>query len=324
MNSFIKTENLLNDKRIPVITIIGSNWTCGRHQSFRFGIGYVGDTANALWSALSLQRRMFRARRGDRTGGWSDRTIVIETVRARGAKKKNRPPAPVLDDRRGNFIENRARYNALPRYVCYYSLHCVSRRTRTRNKSVRTTHTHRFSPYTRYVFSTKKSLTSSHGLDWVCGAATARRRRRRGDRLANLTAYVRADRTYTERAECALRNAYTHARARARVPETRTMPKKKEKENPYKNRYGRARRTGHWNRRGGTYVCLLHPTPYTVTTTVTHQLSSLIRSSGFFVLLSALMRNACGYSESTCSNWLEVPSTKNVAVSIWMWRPQCS
>lgn len=49
----------------------------------------------------------------------------------------------------------------------------------------------------------------------------------------------------------------------------------------------------------------------------TYQLSNLMSSSGFFVLLSAFIRNACGYSESTCSNWFEVPSTKNVAVSIW-------
>lgn len=60
------------------------------------------------------------------------------------------------------------------------------------------------------------------------------------------------------------------------------------------------------------------PTTTYCTTTCekTHQLSNLISSSGFFVLLSAFIRNACGYSESTCSNWLEVPSTKNVAVSI--------
>lgn len=55
--------------------------------------------------------------------------------------------------------------------------------------------------------------------------------------------------------------------------------------------------------------------PFVSSQLKTHQLSSLISSSGFFVLWIALTRRAWGYNLRTCSNWFEVPSAKKVAVS---------
>lgn len=47
----------------------------------------------------------------------------------------------------------------------------------------------------------------------------------------------------------------------------------------------------------------------------THQLSSLINSSGFLFFISAFNLRACGYKLKTCSNWFAEPSAKNVEVS---------
>lgn len=123
---------------------------------------------------------------------------------------------------------------------------------------------------TQRVFSTKKSLTSSRPR-----LGTRQRRRRGGRNVANVTSTVPCD-----------GGVYAYRECRMCAPncETQNVARACNKSSPLPSVYATVN------------VVVV------VNLSNTHQLSSLISSSGFLVLLSAWMRNACGYSESTCSN----------------------